>query len=130
MKRWFFRVLAGVTMLLLLPGCREDGPLPTPATNAPAATIVTAEPVVEIELSYPAEVAWGEIFGITVTNTGSASLELYLPAGDNCLFVQSTERSLALQPPLTCDVDMVQILGPGESQRYGSWDLSACADPI
>ena len=130
MNRWMLSLLAGVTVLLGLAGCREDGPLPTPATDTPDAVAAAAAPEVEFELSYPADISWGDLFGITVTNTGSAALELYLPEGDNCLFVQSTEQSLALQPQLTCDVISVQIVGPGESVRYGSWDLLACADPI
>ena len=57
MNRWMLSLLAGVTVLLGLAGCREDGPLPTPATDTPDAVAAAAAPEVEIELSYPAGVA-------------------------------------------------------------------------
>ena len=126
MKRWFFTLLVGAMVLLALAGCREDGPLPTPATIMPGDIIVPSDPVAEIELSYPAEVSWGESFGITVTNVGTVALELYEQR--DCLAVQPATGLLALHPDMSCDVITVQTMLPGESRGYGTWDLRACPD--
>ena len=107
--------------------------------DAPAAeeTVViqtaAASPVREVArlaLSYPEEVVWSKPFGLTVTNTGNLPFALDVPEGENCLSVRAETGFLAIYPDLTCDVLMVQILEPGESVYYGSWDLKVCADEI
>lgn len=130
MKRWFNLVCGLVLGLWVLPACQDDAPAPTATATGLTAVASPVRPGAELALNFPEEVLWGEAFGLTVTNRGNVPISLDVPEGENCLTLHTATGSLALTPDLTCDVLMVQILRPGESMFYGSWDLRICADAL
>jgi hypothetical protein len=121
-------LLAGV-FVSIVAGCQKSA-APFQPTAALTPTPVPSPQPSDIQLSFPQTITLDDVFVVSVTNEGTVSYAYYVqhPA-DNCLVIlDATGEFMPTIPDETCDALAENIIAPGQSRLFSSWDLKGCVD--
>lgn len=124
--------LAGVLLLVMTAGCARSS-RQTPV--APGFTVVATGWPIESETRPPMVVVLpdmviaGDELVVSVKNVGAATYALAIASPGNCLLILDGDgERVVTHPDLTCDALELRTVQPGQTDRYGTWDLTICVD--